>query len=1166
MNCSHCATLNPPAAHFCQHCGHPLLAQPLPLSERRHVTVVFADLVGFTAITEQMDPEQVHRLINTCFDYLVPVIEQYDGTIDKFIGDEVMALFGAPIAHEDDPVRALHAARDMLTAMERFNADHGTSFALHIGVNTGLVIAGGIGSQGRQHYSVLGDAVNLASRLMSVATSNEIILGPETQRRTSHMFTFETLAPIPIKGRSELVQAYKLADVQAQPGSVRGLNGIFSPLVGRAKEFGLLQRVSAKLGGGHGGAAMLIGEAGIGKSRLVAEWRAATRVAQPEVAWIEGRCLSYGQEIAYHLLRDLLRSLIGVNVTSDEAATAAALHSVVTDLLGAEAGETIEALRHLLLLPTSAADLSEGGPQAMQAQYLAALRSLFLALASRSPLVIVLEDTHWADPSSIDLLLKLLPLKDEIPILLVATTRPDRDVPGWQLLLSSGNPNANANTYQIVLTPLPVEMSRELVANLLHFESLPESVRNLILTKADGNPFFVEEVIRTLIEQNAIVYVGNEWIAPQEIASLDLPNNVHGLLAARVDRLPFEQKQLLRMAAVIGRRFSVPVLAEVLGQDPLDVMGHLKQLADSELLRRDPVAPTMFFRFRHALVHEVVYAATLQEERRRLHHAVGHTLERLYPERRDELAATLAYHFEQADNAHALEYLMLAGDIGYRQYAVAEAASYYQRAYQRHKRADSPLSAAQLTHFYLNYGRVLELNAQFEPALALYRELIDRGRATNNPPMVLPALIEQARLHVTPNMMRNQDMGRSVALEALALAQQLADPPAEARIYWILAISYGYSGDFDESFRYGELCIDLAKTHNLREQMAYILHDSHRAFRNNNQLDEAQRRLDKAMDLWRELGNLPMLADGLNSSADLRHSMGDNETSLQLATEAYQLSQSIGNAWNEGFACGIIGEIYLDRGQLSAALEWLHRSVGLIRRSGPVILTLRAWLDIILAYLALGDLPNAHAALESAQELTDLVDGFFRDGFVRALQAFRVNLAVRDGEIAAAEQLIAELGLAPAPDRIFAIRIIVLMAEAMIARSQAAWARMEAKAAVALEAADASTYTLHLVAILQIYGEALLRQGLLEHAEEQLQRAMTLSQQLQAQDYSWRIAWLLTQIAEQAGDSAAASRWRDEALAGLRFVLDHITSPEQRTLFLATPAVEAVVATEPALA
>jgi predicted ATPase/class 3 adenylate cyclase len=1128
------------------------------------VTVVFADLVGFTAIAEHMDPEQVHRLINTCFDYLVPIIEQYDGTVDKFIGDEVMALFGAPVAHEDDPVRALHAARDMLAAMQRFNADHGTEFALHIGINTGLVIAGGIGSQGRQHYSVLGDAVNLASRLMSIATGNEIILGPETHRRTRHMFTFETLPPTAIKGRSELVQAYKLADVQAQPGSVRGLNGISSPLVGRAKEFALLERVAGKLASGLGGAAMLIGEAGIGKSRLMAEWRAATRAAQPNIVWMEGRCLSYGQEIAYHLLRDMLRSLIGVPATSDEAATTVALRGFVTNVMGAGAAETIEALRHLLLLQTTADDSSQGGPQAMQAQYLAALRALFLAMTSRGPVVVVLEDTHWADPSSIDLLVKLLPLKDEVPILLVATTRPDRDVPGWQLLLASGNTNDNA--YQIVLTPLPVEMSRELVANLLRFESLPESVRSLILTKADGNPFFVEEVIRTLIEQNAIVYVGNEWIAPQEVATLDLPNNVHGLLAARVDRLPARQRQLLRMAAVIGRRFSVPVLAEILDQDPLDVMEQLKQLADNELLRRDLVAPTMFFRFRHALVHEVVYTATLQEERRRLHHDVGHTLERLYPERRDELAATLAYHFEQADNDHALEYLILAGDIGYRQYAIAEAVSYYKRAYERHKRPESSLTETALTGFYLNYGRVLELNGQFEPAFALYRELVDRGRATNNSPMVLPALIEQGRLHVTPNIVRDQQLGRQVAQEALLLAQELQDPVAEARIYWILALSHGYSGELDESFRYGELCIELSKTHDLREQMAYILHDSHRAFRNTNRLDEAKRRLDKAMVLWRELGNLPMLADGLNSSADLLNAMGDNDGSLRLAQEGYQLSQSISNTWNEGFSCGIIGEVYLERGEFSAALEWLSRSVKLSQRSGPIILTLRAWLDSILAHLALGDLPSARATLESAEALESLVDGFFREGFIVAIQALKVRLSVLEGDLPTADRLIAPISMLVRQDRVFASHITVLVAETTVARSHADWATMESQAATVLNSLEENPNKLYLATVLQIYGEALFQQGCFEQAEEHLQRALTLTRSLKAMDYSWRIAWMLNQIAEQTGDFAAASRWRDETLAAFRFVIEHITSPEQRRFFLDTPAVQAFVAAEPVLA
>ncbi|MEM7345950.1 MAG: adenylate/guanylate cyclase domain-containing protein [Chloroflexota bacterium] len=537
--------------------------------ERRVVTVLFADISGFTAMSENMDPEQLRSLMNDCFDRLVPIVEKYEGTVDKFIGDEIMALFGAPTAHEDDPARALRVALEFMDTLAQFNAEYGTDLGMHAGINTGLVVAGGIGSQGRQQYSVMGDTVNLASRLESASERGEIFVGPDTHRATAPLFEFETLSPIQVKGKADPVQVYKLLGSKREPDQVRGLVGLESPMVGRDPELKALLKLSSALQSGQGSVATIIGEAGLGKSRLSKEWRASARSKienNTSVTWIEGRCLSYGQGLAYHLVTDMLYTLIGVPPASDEAQTRIALWDFIEAHFGADTLEVYPYLGHMLSLQIEgeARDrIQRLDPQSLQNYYFSSLRQLFQKVATQNPVGFIFEDTHWADPSSTDLIIKLMPLTNEIPLLFCFVTRPDYDAPGWKLVTTARDTFSHSLT-ELNLQTLSTTDSRQIISNLLEIESLPEEIRNVILARSEGNPFFVEEVIRMLIDRGAIIKEGHRWIACEQINGVEIPDNLQGLLLARIDRLPEDIKHTLRVASVIGRQFSVKVLEEVL--------------------------------------------------------------------------------------------------------------------------------------------------------------------------------------------------------------------------------------------------------------------------------------------------------------------------------------------------------------------------------------------------------------------------------------------------------------------------------------------------------------------------------------------------------------------------------------------------------------------------
>jgi adenylate cyclase len=359
--------------------------------------------------------------------------------VDKFIGDEIMALFGAPVAHEDDPVRALHAVIEMTETLNAFNQEYETDLGLHAGINTGLVVAGGIGSEGRQEYSVMGDTVNVAARLRAESERGEILVGADTYRLTRPIFEFDRLEPVKVKGKIEPVSAFRLADVKSKPDSVRGLAGLESEMIGRESEFGTLARMTEAVKAGLGRGVLILGEPGLGKSRLITEWLSeldqdsSASEDTSAVRWAIGHCLSYGHGQAYHLLLDLLRSLIDVPTTLDEREKSTILKSFTEDLLGSSSDEVYPYLGHLLSIPLdgeSREKVLSLAPSDLQALYIVSIRRLLLAIAEREPLILICEDIHWADPSSIEILLKLLPVINESRIILCFTARPEREIPG----------------------------------------------------------------------------------------------------------------------------------------------------------------------------------------------------------------------------------------------------------------------------------------------------------------------------------------------------------------------------------------------------------------------------------------------------------------------------------------------------------------------------------------------------------------------------------------------------------------------------------------------------------------------------------------------------------------------------------------------------------------
>jgi len=1014
--CPACRGENRSAAKFCDACGTPLPRGPGAAytprhladkilqtraaleGERKQVTVLFADCAGFTAFATTLDPEDLHGIMDGFFARVIDAVHRYEGTVNQFTGDGVMALFGAPIAHEDHGVRAVAAALAIQQAVREYadtlRAARGLDFAVRIGLNTGPVVVGRIGDDLRMDYTAQGETVNLAARLQSAAMPGTVLAGETTHALVDGYFITADAGTLQLKGIARPVRAFSVAAQRPRRARFelaveRGL----TPLVDRTRELaGLLDVVAGALDGG-GRVVSILGEAGVGKSRLLYELSRA--LSDEPLTCLTGHCPPHGASQPFHLVAQFLQAAYRLE---DGEAAAAQAEKVAQGIAQLDPGLawTVPYLRHVLGLPADELE-SDGLDQVQRRRRLIdAVKALALRSARRQPLVLLVEDVQWIDRHSAEFCGALIESVAEHPIVLVFTARPGSPLP-WR----------DRDRHEtLVLGPLSDQDTAEMVKLVLGVRELSPAVRELVVSRADGNPFFIEELTRYLREREL-----HEGAGARDAR---IPATVHDLLTARIDRLPEALKRTLQLASVLGREFPLALL-ERLAPDGADVKGDVAQLVREDLLREKDGAPDARVSFAHLLVRQVAYDGLLLRARAELHARACAALEALYPARTDEFVKDLAEHYaKSADPGKALRYLERAGDRDFALFANDEAGDFYGRALEVVPAGDAAARArlfGKRGDAAYARGALAEARAQWAAALhavdaARERRLTadlhrrtgvacwdagDSDEALAHLSRGLSALegdfanIEAARLYQELGRIHfrrgDHETATDWARRALGLGEALGAPDVEANAYNTWGVALARAGDIEEGARFVARGLETALAHqlgavacraytNLAVMYATIDHTRSLGYCRDG-LALAQKIGDQLQQSWLYC----TLAGGHCTLA------GDYDEGVRAAELAIELDEKLGQKNHLPIPLIILAQVYQCRGEHGPSTRYYRRALDVAESVGEPQLLFPCYEGLATLAIERGDDAEAEAWLARSRAVQETT-GWSSDTFL----------------------------------------------------------------------------------------------------------------------------------------------------------------------------------------
>jgi len=936
--------------------------------ERKQVTVLFCDLVGSTFLAERLGPETMHLLLNRFFELALSEVHRYEGTINQFLGDGFMALFGAPIAHEDHARRAALAALGLQKLLyehrAEFGGQDGMDLEVRMGINTGWVVVGGIGDQLRRDYTAVGDTTNLAARLQQLAEPGTILVSEDASRLLQGAARLEPVGPLQVKGKEAPVQAFRLLSLGILQSEQAVLGGMArSPFVGRQREMATLEELRERAAGGEGQVVGIAAEAGAGKSRLVYEFR--RRLSEHPVRFLAGRCISYASGIPYLPILYMLRNKWEIAET-DDPVTVAAKVTASLRRAGMDAEESLPYLLRLLGIQEGTERLAELSPQALQARIFRILRQMILNLGRGNLVVLEIEDLHWVDKTSEDFLAFLVEGLVVSRVLLLATYRSGYRPPWIEKSYAT----------QVALSRLTGPESQAVVRSVLQQAEPSAALVEAVLSKAEGNPFFLEELTRSLLEHPDVL----------------VPDTIQGVVMARIDRLPEEHKRLLQTASVLGREFSLLLLTQVWAQAD-DLTSLLSDLKRWEFFYEEPTAEEPRYLFKHALTQEAVYQTLLKGRRQSLHAAAGQAFERLHAGRLEDVYDTLAYHYSKTDDAEkAVSYLALFAGQAAGRYAHSEAAQALREALAHCERLPEAVRGRRRLELILRLAESLLPLARFPETLEIFlgaQGLVDR---LDDPSLAGPYYFWLAH---TYSYLGDQEEAASNARLSIAAARRCGDTATEGKAWYVLCRDAFWSGRFSEGIEHGRESLALLEQSNEPwwQGQAYWVAGFHHYVL--GQFEEAFDKMKWAEAIWRALQD-PRL-DPSWSTGYFHASLGDWALGIEECQGGLKRAQ---DPLNTAAALGFLGYAFLEKGDLPRAIEALEDSTERLRQTG--MLQLLGWFSAFLAEACLlaGRLDEAQDLARQALDITESVR--FRYGSGMAQRALgRISRSAGDPEGAA---------------------------------------------------------------------------------------------------------------------------------------------------------------------